>query len=290
MSTAAELQLEFERQPGYTSFRCLRQDPPWKIVRGFSLENGESLVHLNNVSGGIFGGDSLKLSVHVCAGAKAQVTTTGATRIYRPCPEAADAMLVSEFYLDKDAILEYLPDALIPFRSARVFQQTAYSLQDGATLFCWETVAPGRAASGELFAYDRLRLSTEINVMSKPIYTDRLLLEPANSSMTTPARLGKNSYLVTFLAVRAGSTAEEIRILEESLEEIVYAPGFQGNNLSGSSPTTSHWGVTTLPAHGVLVRGVTNSACRIPSILHSLWSRAKQQLCGRVAVPPRKTY
>ena len=290
MGVDAELQLEFERQTRHTSLRCLRQDPPWKVVRGFTLEDGESLVHLNNVSGGIFGGDTLRLMVNVHPGAQAQVTTTGAARLYRCRPEAQDAMLVSEFKIAKDALLEYLPDALIPFRSARAIQRTTYSLEEGATLFCWETLAPGRTASGELFAYERLKLSTEINVNGRPIYTDRILLEPAKMSMRTPARFGSSSYLVTFLAIRAGSTVSELRSLETALEEIVYGSTFQGGPPLDFQPATSHWGVTSLSAHGVLVRGMSDSPIKIPSMLQSLWSRAKQHLYGRVAVAPRKTY
>jgi urease accessory protein len=247
-------------------------------------------VHLNNVSGGIFGGDALKLSVQVHPGAEAQITTTGATRIYRPRPEAADAMLVSEFKVGKDALLEYLPDALIPFRSARAVQRTSYSLDEGATLFFWEAVAPGRTAAGELFDYERLKLTTEINVQGRPVYCDRLLLEPSSSQMQSPARFGSCSYLVTFVAMRAGCTAAELRALEQSLEAVVYDASFQGEPPHDNQPRTSHWGVTALPAHGVLVRGMTDSAVRIPAMLQTLWSQAKRHLCDRVAIAPRKTY
>jgi len=290
MNIEAELQLEFMRQSHRTSFRCLRQDPPWKIVRGFTLEHGESLVHLNNVSGGIFGGDALRLSVQVHAGAEAQITTTGATRIYRSRPEAAEATLVSDFRLGQDSLLEYLPDALIPFRSSRAFQRTSYSLDEGATLFFWETVAPGRAASGERFEYERLKLATQIHVQGRPVYTDQLLLEPSSSPMRSPARFGDCNYLVTFVALRAGLTAPELRGLEQSLESIVYDEIFQGAPPPEGQPRTSHWGVSSLPAHGVLVRGMTESAVGIPGVLQTVWSQAKGYLCGRVATAPRKTY
>jgi urease accessory protein len=290
MNSEAELQLEFARQSHRTVFRCPRQDPPWKIVRGFTLEHGESLVHLNNVSGGIFGGDALKLAVQVHPGAEAQITTTGATRIYRPRPEAAEAMLVSEFKVGRDALLEYLPDALIPFRSSRAFQRTSYSLDEGATLFFWETVAPGRTASGERFDYERLKLATEIDVQGRPVFRDRLMLEPANSPIQSPARFGGCGYLVTFLAMRAGLTAAEQRTLEQSLEAVVYDADFQSETPPEGERRTSHWGVTTLPAHGVLVRGITDSAVRIPAMLQTLWSQAKYYLCGRIAIAPRKTY
>ena len=57
----AQLNLAFSLAGGRTRLHCRRQDPPWKVVRAFPNAAGESLVHLNNVSGGVFGGDCLRL-------------------------------------------------------------------------------------------------------------------------------------------------------------------------------------------------------------------------------------
>ena len=100
-----QLGLCFERK----RFRVMRQDPPWKIVRAF-----ESLVHLNNVSGGVLAGDRLALDVEVQAGAAAQLTTTGATRLYRHRTGAADSEQHAKFTVGDGGMLEYLPDVVIP--------------------------------------------------------------------------------------------------------------------------------------------------------------------------------
>ncbi len=276
----AEIELEFGARP--TSFRCLRQEPPWKVVRGFSLPSGASLVHLNNISGGVFGGDCLKLKAKLEAGAEAQITTTGATRVYRPRAGTADAMLQAKFVLGRDSLLDYLPDALIPYREARISQQSEFSLADDAALFYWETLAPGRTASGELFAYKRLKIVSVIEAAGRPILEDRMLLEPARWPMRTPARFGPRNYLATFVAVRAGSTTQEIARLEEALWDALESTRQEGS--------ATLWGVSALPAHGVLVRGVLASPVSIPATLSNLWSVAKHQLCGRTAIPPRKVY
>ena len=275
----AELHLDFAAGAEATSFRCYRQDPPWKVVRGFALETGECLVHLNNVSGGIFGGDSLKLAARLHPEAQAQITTTGATRVYRPRPQASEASLISEFHLGRDASLEYLPDALIPFRQARVFQRTSFTLEEGATLFCWDTIAPGRAAAGELFEYNSLKIVSEIQAQGVPILTDRMMIEPQRWSVRAAARFGQSNYLVTFVAMRAGMNAKEVSVLEDRLLSVV-----------SNSDDVSFWGVSSLPAHGIMVRGMVSASVRIPATLQALWSAAKQQICDRAAVAPRKTY
>jgi urease accessory protein len=274
----AGLELEFARQSGVTSFRCVRQEPPWKVVRGFPLETGGSLVHLNNVSGGVFGGDHLRLSARVAPEAEAQITTTGATRVYRPRPESSEAEVFSSFELGRDALLEYLPDVLIPFRNARVFQRTAFSLAEGATLFAWDTIAPGRAAAEEFFQYERVKLASEVNIAGRALLNDRLLLEPQKWAPSATAVFGTSRYLVTFLAVRAGCSSGELRELEGSLKAIV------------DGEECGLWGVTTLPGHGVFVRGMTDSALGIQGMLFKFWSAAKRLLCNRDAVVPRKVY
>jgi urease accessory protein len=280
----AGLELQFVRQGGSTSFHCARQDPPWKVVRGFNLATGGSLVHLNNVSGGVFGGDNLKLSACLAPEAEAQITTTGATRVYRPRPQTNEARLFSKFELGRDALLEYLPDLLIPFRGARVFQQTAFSLAEGATLFSWDTIAPGRAAAGEFFQYERLKLVCEIKVQGTPVLNDRLLLEPQRWPPCSHPIFWTSRYLATFLALRAGSNAAELRELKEGLEAVVLATECDNKGRK------AFWGVTTLPAHGVLVRGMTDSSLGIPGMLCKFWSAAKRLLCKREAIAPRKTY
>ena len=284
MRTAtAELQVEFEAARGATWCRCLSQDPPWKVIRGFPLHCGGSLLHLNNVSGGIVGGDYLRLKATLGADTRAQLTTTGATRLYRPRPGAEEAVLTTDLHLGKGALLEYLPDPLIPFSGSRALQKTAYALREGATLFSWETVAPGRAARGECFGYERLKLVTDITVCGRPCLLDRMLLEPARWPVGTPGCLGSNAYLVTFLAIHAGLSAPATKELEDALRSALPRD-------TGCAEQVGFWGVTTLAAHGAMVRGTVSAPSAIPATLQALWSAAKWQLCRQAVQAPRKTY
>jgi len=100
------------------------------------------------------------LDVEVEAGAAAQITTTGATRLYRhrPAPRIRTAFQV---HRRRGGLLEYLPDAVIPYGKSRHVQRTEIHLGRGSTLFWWEMLAPGRLAAGERFAFERLRVQTK---------------------------------------------------------------------------------------------------------------------------------
>ena len=204
----AQLRLAFSAAAGGTQLHCLQQDPPWKVVRAFPNPAGESLVHLNNVSGGVFGGDRLSLHIKLDARAAAQITTTGSTRVYRPREHAADALQLSEIHIGQGALLEYLPDSIIPFRDARFEQRTDVHLEPGATLFWWEIIAPGRVASGESFAYASLRINTRIWSQGQPIYMDRMSFHPQQAKLSSLARFGSFRYLTSFMICRSSEDAE----------------------------------------------------------------------------------
>ncbi len=166
----AKLSLAFEyNEPARSTILASScQEPPLKVVRAFPQQNGATLVHLHNVSGGLLGGDRLSLNVRIGAAATVQLTTTSATRIYRPRQQAATTEQSTEITLAENALLEYIPDAIIPFAGARYEQRTRISLASGAGLFWWEILAPGREASGEIFAYESVEMHAEISAAGPP--------------------------------------------------------------------------------------------------------------------------
>src|SRR5580658_5501958 len=105
----ASLRLDFERHPpiGRTILAASHQEPPLKVVRAFALEDGAALVHLHNVSGGLLGGDQLELIVNVGPGAAAQLTSTGATRVYRAREQYGDTVQQNTIHVAENALLEY---------------------------------------------------------------------------------------------------------------------------------------------------------------------------------------
>jgi len=277
----ASLLLDFARDEiaGCTVLAASRQEPPLKVVRAFNVQDGAALVHLHNVSGGLLGGDQLALKVDVGARAGVQLTTTGATRIYRPRNEAPPATQSNEFTLYEDALLEYVPDAIIPYGGARFSQTTTIYLAQGAGIFWWEILAPGREAGGESFAYDSVEMKTDVVALGQSIASERVRIEPRKHSTQSFGRLGPYRTWATFCIARVGPSAAEWLALEYELRE-------------QAMPLTKHgetlWAVSALPAHGVMVRCVAVHGRHVLPGLHNLWQTAKQRLYGRDAVPPRK--
>ena len=276
----ARLALRFEVAGGRTRVRVLQQDPPWKIVRAFPCAGGGALVHLHNVSGGVLAGDCLSLDIDVAPRARVQLTTTGATRLYRHQPGAKESEQTITIQVGEDGLLEYLPDPLIPFAGARHTQRIQISLAPGATLFGWETLAPGRQAMGEQFAFDRLRIESCVRADGRLALSENILLDPSRRPLPVTARMGTHTHLATFCALCAGASESLWRDLEESLNQVA-----AGNTHSGAI-----WGTSTLASDGVIARGLGGSGRNFRAALFELWRTAKSRVTGEEAVPPRKVY
>jgi urease accessory protein len=275
------LRFDYDSNLGRTVMRAGRQDSPFKVIRAFPLADGAALVHLHNVSGGLLGGDRMILEVEVGPGAAAQLTTTGATRLYRSRGDKLCTMQRTNVRVEKTGLLEYVPDLLIPFAGSRYSQETTVELADGAGLFWWEVIAPGREASGETLAYDLFQSRFDLSAGGKPLASERIRLVPREQDLSSPSRLGSYRYFAGFYICKVGAAPSEWDCLESELGDLAGCLSRRGEIL---------WGVSRLTAHGLLVRALSLNGRDIAAGLPQFWRIAKQKLYGREYIPPRKIY
>ncbi len=255
------------------------QQPPWRVIRAFPREDRGVLVHLHNVSGGVLAGDDLRLNLELGAGTSALVTSTGATRLYRHRDGAQESRQEIDIQLASGALLEFLPDPLIPFANSRHTQHTSVSLADDAAFFWWETLAPGRQAMGEVFAYERLEIRNKLSTPAGPVLLENYILEPRLRPLTSHARLGHYTHMANFYACKTGLPQSRWLELEASLNELCRTRTRAGDTI---------WGAAALAADGVAVRGLSTSSLVLPETLTACWKLSRRLLTGKEAIPPRK--
>jgi urease accessory protein len=258
-----------------------RQEPPLRVVRAFPAADGAAVVHLHNLSGGVLGGDCLRIEAEIGPGVRAQLTSTGATRVYRQRTGLPAAVQTTRLRVQEGALLEYLPDPLIPYAGSRYRQETIIELAPDAGLFYWEMVAPGRVAHGELFEFTDLALDLDIHAAGRPIALERLQLEPALRPPGSLVRFGGYRYSATFYACRVGAPVATWQALEERLTHSAQTL---------SQPGEMVWGASTLVAHGVVVRALGMNSRQLSAGLVLFWQQAKCELYGAQALLPRKIY
>lgn len=161
---------------------------------------GMAFVYVQNPTGAVFGGDRLTTRIAVAAGGRVHLTTPSATKIMRM--EGGDAKQLLEVELETGAYVEYIPELLIPQAGSRFEQDVLVTLGKGAAFISVESVAPGRLAAGEAFAYERLRLSLTIQGGGRDVCVDTLDLEPSRRSPTSRGLLGPYPYIGSIVAAR----------------------------------------------------------------------------------------
>jgi urease accessory protein len=89
--------------------------------------------------------------------------------------------MAQEFRVADGAWFESWPEMFIPQGGARYRQQTTLRVEEGGEALLIEMIAPGRTASGEVFAFAELDWQTDVLVGETRIARERYALTPASS-------------------------------------------------------------------------------------------------------------
>ena len=116
--------------------------------------------------------------VHVEAGARLLLTSPSATRAHSVAG-GGEARLTQHFSVARDGWLEVWPEIFIPQAEARYRQRTTIELAEGGGLLFFETLAPGRVASGEVFGFQYLDWETDIFYACKRVAREKYHVSPA---------------------------------------------------------------------------------------------------------------
>lgn len=157
-----------------------------RVIRPHYLDDsGQVTYTVINPGGAYFGADSYTMDFEVEDAASLLVTTQSATKIYRtPQGPATQDMRVR---VGEGATFEYLPDQLIVYREGTYRQKTVVVIEPSSRLVMGEIITPGWSPQGTAFAFDELRMRTELRVASGgaevPFAVDNMRLIPAASDL-----------------------------------------------------------------------------------------------------------
>ena len=155
------------------------------------------VVNVVNPTAGLLAGDRIVCEVKVQAGARLLLTTPSASRGHQMHGDYAK--LVQRMHVADKGFLEFWPELFIPQKGTCYVQQTELFVEAGGDLLFFESLAPGRVASGEAFAYCELLWSTDV-------VCDNVLV-------------GRERYCLT-------PDGEAVRALRTAFPEAYYASGF----------------------------------------------------------------
>lgn len=138
------------------------------------------LIQAVNATAGVFAGDQMAMSVEVEPGARVLFTSPSASRIHT-MPSGA-ASLRQDYRVSAGGWLEVRPELFIPQAGCRYRQQTRIGVESGGALFFAETLAPGRVARGECFAFDEVGWAMDLFYAGRRIVRERYTLRARDAS------------------------------------------------------------------------------------------------------------
>lgn len=228
------------------------------LVPGNSPEEG--VVYVLNPTGGVLQGDTLDAEIRVEAGAHAIVTTPSATKIHRMDGRRAESR--TRLRVEKGAVLEFVPEPVIPFGGSSFIEDLSIDVDAGGRLFAWEILAPGRQARGEVFEYDLLGLRLKLTEAGTVTLRERSDLRPRDRAFG-PLALGEATHYGVLMVV-GGDGDRLVDVVRPLLAD-------------------ERAGVSRLPGTGLLVKMVAGEGRRIEAVFRRLRERLLMELAGRPA-------
>ncbi len=206
VSWRASLTLTFRRSGARTVLAERRHEGPLVVQKPLYPE-GPAICHtiLVHTPGGIAGGDSLSLALHLSRDSHVVLTTPAATRWYKA--NGRQAWQSTTLDVDDGAILEWLPQETMLFNEADARIETQVRLTGDARYAGWDIVCLGRRASGESFHRGAWRQRLGIVRDGRPIWGEHGTLPADDLVRRSAAGLGGCSVFGGFV-VAAGVSPE----------------------------------------------------------------------------------
>lgn len=247
---------------------------PLQVFPPIELDDSDcAFTHLLNPTGGLVGGDRLTMDIRLEKGAHALITTPSATRLYRSRGETTIQNITLN--VGPDAVLEWLPDTMIPFGGSRFQQCLQAHLARGATLFLWDALSSGRVARGERWAFSRFANELCVRMHGGRKALERYDLEPAATDLTAPGMAEGWDYFASFYVIssRIVDWAALLELLQMTLNR---------------RPITVYGGISHLAIPGLAVRLVTKTAVDLARIHAELWDTSRRLILNIPAPSLRK--
>jgi urease accessory protein len=154
---------------------------------------------LINTSGGLAGGDSIRISAEVGDGAKLSLTSQAAERIYRTLGPAADVQV--NLKAGAASTLLWLPQESIFFENSGLNRKLDVDLSLDATFLAVEPMVFGRTEMGERVSRVSVIDRWQVRCCGKLVHAEAFKLGP--DWPTSQASFGHNRAAATVLLVSA---------------------------------------------------------------------------------------
>jgi urease accessory protein len=233
------------REDGCTAVREQHVSAPFHLSKPYWT--GDVLVvQAVNATAGVFAGDRLGMSVAALPGARVLLTSPSAHRVHTM--ERGRATFEQELSVGAGAWLELMPELFIPQAGCRYAQSTDLRVEEGGELYFAETLAPGRVARGERFAFEEVSWRMNLRYGDRLMARERYVLRRDDASTWSLRHPFETGYYagVYMVTPRAGELVSRQAAVHELQRE--------GCLVGMSRLDEACWSVKLLAAESELLR------------------------------------
>jgi urease accessory protein len=272
--------IEFKAGPdGRAVLTDLYQRAPCRVL--FPEPESDELAQavLLTTSGGLTGGDRIRVDVDVRAGARVTVTTQAAEKLYRALPQDSATQVDIGMTVEAGCWAEWLAQETILFDGARLRRGFQAEVCAGGRLLAVESVVLGRTAMGESFDTGFLHDAWRIRRGGRLIWADALHM-PADITALRAARFGFGTAVACSTVAYVGDDfARQLAVARKILGEsrVLRANSSVTGPLSITAAATALDGL-------VLVRLLAQDAAALRSAVMELICGIRHSAGG---LPPR---
>lgn len=271
------LDLTLAPSEGLTRVQRQYQRSPLYVYRPIYLDAARpdmAFIFMQQSGDGFVQGDRYRVDIDCARGAAAHITTQAATKVFGARQNFATQLV--NLRADADAVVEYLPDPVVPFRGSRLFQRTRLTADRTSTVIIGETLLPGRVARDEAHVYDLYWAETEVRSPDGTLlFVDVLRMRPADGEHPKSMGLLGTHDVIASLYIVTGRL--EPVPLVGLLRPVLDACG-----------DVLH-GVSDLPnGCGAVVRLLGPTSRAVQAALGTAWNAARLALLGAPAPDLRK--
>ena len=185
---------------GASSLGTLRQQGSAKFLSVSRRDAVEGVVI--NTSGGITGGDTLRIDAHAGADSTLRLTTQAAERIYRSSDQTAGSV-TTRLCAEPGSRLDWLPQETILFDNAYLRRSLEASITSDSRFLMVEPVLFGRLAMGETVQQAHLSDRITITRDDKVLFRDATLLRGDIASQLDRPGVGNGARAMAFVLYAA---------------------------------------------------------------------------------------
>lgn len=268
-----ELRLRLVFKNGRTIIKDAYNSGPLKVTKPHYLEPETGGIFLNQMctGGGLVQGDDYYQEVELESGARLYLTTQSSTKIYRM--HNGYARQLNRFRVAGFAVLEYLPEPIVPFAGSRYVGETEVHLEDDAVVFLSEIITPGRVSRGEVFQFDYFHSMLRVYWDKRLIFWNNQMLD-RQSNLTRMGLYDGYTHQGSLLIFAKGVSQEltdEIHACLEGKPEI----------LASASLTLKN---------GIAVRLLGNRASTLEDTINVCWGLARCHITNLPRAHVRKVH